>query len=300
MSSLDPLRFGSESPSRLPLTVGSVETDRLQCLQRLDAADGSAKFIWQCSDGNRVESVHVKIGSADTICVSSQAGCALQCGFCATGLDGIKRNLTPGEITAQIEGIVIDRNIQGAFQVSFMGMGEPLLNLEGVLASMAHIRSAFRDRVSFFLSTVGIVPMLEQLKIVAPDIDLQISLHAPNDELRSSLMPVNRKYPIALVLRAADDFAAATGRPFYINYIVFRGLNDHAEHAEQLANLAQRLFCWVKITDYNAVEGIPLAPAQEDRMQYFCAVLAKHGVRHYRFTSQGRDVGAACGHLRPR
>jgi 23S rRNA (adenine2503-C2)-methyltransferase len=276
------------------------EFDLLPIVDRLASPDGTVKYVWKLADENTVESVFLPFEYFDSFCISSQAGCHLRCGFCATGLGGLIRNLDPKEIVAQVSSGLEDLGHpeqSRAINVSFMGMGEPLLNLDAVLASVEQMRAELGE-FQFTVSTVGIVPKIEELAERDPRVFLQLSLHAPNDELRTKLLPINSKYNIAQILAAGQAHAKKVERYFVVNYVLFGGVNDSDECANQLVALLKGFDCYLKISRYNPVEGFDLVPSSEERSAEFAALCEKGGLNVLEFQSKGVGVAAGCGQLR--
>lgn len=271
----------------------------LNMLKQLPSNDGtSIKFVWELEDKNVIESVYIKFNKYDSICVSSQVGCNLSCKFCATGLDGLIRDLKSSEIIDQVESIFnIIGKPQKDFKISFMGMGEPLLNLEAVLEATEYLKSKYID-IRFSLSTAGIAPKIYELAKKNLDIQLQISLHAPNDLLRKEIMPITKKYPIKEVLEAATHYALTSGKIVRVNYLLLNGINDSDLHAEELVNLLRDLPVYLKISKFNPVSGIDKTPTKDNQIKAFENKCSKLNIRVYRFASMGVDVEGGCGQLR--
>lgn len=265
---------------------------------RLASNDGTIKYVWRLGDNNTIESVYLRFPKHDSLCISSQAGCNLRCAFCATGLDGLVRNLTSDEIVAQVESLFEDQGPPGrAFEVSFMGMGEPLLNMESVIGAIETLRSHYPNML-FSLSTVGLVPQIYALSTRDLKIQLQISLHAPDDKLRSQIMPINTKYPIAEVLEAAKHYASVTHTNFYVNYLLLDGVNDSDECAHALVALLTGLPAYTRVAMYNSITEIDLQPASQARHEAFGRICAEGGLNMYQFNSLGVDIASGCGQLR--
>ena len=279
-----------------------AEATRLDHLKILEVNDDgeTKKILWRLTDGQLVESV--LIGEKDhlTLCLSSQVGCALGCRFCRTGTLGFKRNLSSGEILGQILGA---RNLVGEGQaltnLVFMGMGEPLLNRENVVRSLSIICDS--DMMAFgkrhiSLSTVGIVPEISALA-EGPEVGLTISLSAPNDELRSQLMPVNKKYPLAHLKEALAAWPLAGGRRITIAYVLLSGVNDSPKQALELSRFLTGLKAKVNLIPFNPWPGAPYTAPTLGAVNHFKDILTdkKHTVI-VRW-SKGGKVSAACGQL---
>jgi len=278
---------------------------------RQTAADGTSKLLLRLGDGRTVESVLMPDYRPDRAagCVSTQVGCAMACDFCATTKSGFERNLSAGEIVEQFlalrrEADATGRRLQ---TLVFMGMGEPMLNLDAVLAAVRRIADNRLGGLGWrqiTVSTVGIVDGIHRLSDSGLNVNLAVSLHAPNDELRSRLLPMGRRHAIAEVLAAADRFQATRGRPVTIQYCLLAGVNDQAEHAGQLANLLASRRMHVNLLRYNptglSLRGVDYRRSPEPVAEAFAATLRDRGVvTHFR-RSRGPDIDAACGQLRRR
>lgn len=286
--------------------IGGLTLTRLQT-----ASDETAKALFTLPGGRRVETVLIpdldREGSAHrlTACVSSQVGCALACGFCATGMMGFKQNLTPGEIFDQaffMNRLALERYGRPLTNVVFMGMGEPLLNYDQVLLSVEALTHADGMRLAprrITLSTVGLARRIKQLADEDLGIHLAISLHAPTDEKRSSIMPVNRAAATDLTaLRdAVQYFTGATGRRVTYEYCMFHGFNDSEEDAKHLADIVEWAPSKVNLIMYNPVEGLAFRRTPVDLLNAFIRTLLRRGVTVTVRRSRGQDIDAACGQL---
>jgi 23S rRNA (adenine2503-C2)-methyltransferase len=264
--------------------------------------DGTVKIRFDTRDGFPVEAVAMRHKNRRTVCVSSQSGCPLACTFCATGTMGLGRNLTAGEILEQ--ALVLARLLRGeagerVANVVMMGMGEPFLNYDAVLAACR----ALNDRDGFALaarsiaiSTAGWVPGIDRLAREPLQVKLALSLHAPTDELRTTLMPVTRRYPIADVLAACRRYRDATGRRVFVEYLLLDGVNDSDRVAEQLAALLAPDGFHVNLIAYNPT-GAGFRGSPPERVAAFAAVLARRGLSASYRRSHGADIDAACGQL---
>jgi len=239
-------------------------------------------------------------GFRNTICVSSQVGCPLGCVFCATGQMGFIRNLTAGEIVNQVLfwARYLKKKSERVNNVVFMGMGEPFLNYDNVLEAIKILNDDNLLGIGarhISISTVGVIEGIERMAEDMPQINLAISLHAPNDELRQKLMPINKKYPLAAVIKAAKDYVAKTNRKLMFEYIMIKGINDSEEQARQLVNLMDDRLFFINLIAYNPT-GI-FEPSLPMQIKKFKDVLEKSGIQalqRYRF---GQDVKGACGQL---
>lgn len=275
------------------------------------AADGTTKLLLRLGDGRTVESVLMPDFREDRAagCISSQVGCAMGCDFCATTKTGFERNLTAGEIVEQFlalrrEAHAVGRRLQ---TIVFMGMGEPLLNLDAVLAAVRRLADNSLGALGWrqiTVSTVGIVPGIDALTATGLKIHLAVSLHAPDDATRARLLPMGRRFPIADILAAADRFQASRGRPVTIQYCLLAGVNDSLEHARLLAELIGSRRMHINLLRYNptglSLRGIAYEPSSDETAEAFAEVLrARKLVAHFR-RSRGKDIDAACGQLRRR
>jgi 23S rRNA (adenine2503-C2)-methyltransferase len=266
------------------------------------SADGTVKHLWLLRDGEQVESVLIPAADRVTLCLSSQAGCALGCTFCATGDFGFRRQLTTAEITAQYrDSELVARRIFGRRigNVVYMGMGEPMANLDAVLGSLTALHSAFglgARRIT--VSTVGLIPGIRALAERPEPFRLAVSLHAPEHELRLRLVPVERRYPLPDLFRALRDYQAAKGRRITFEYTLIRDVNDAPELARQLVDLVEGLDVFVNLIPYNPIPGRDWLPSPAARIAAFVQVLDAHGVSAAVRQPRGRDIAAACGQLR--
>jgi 23S rRNA (adenine2503-C2)-methyltransferase len=272
----------------------------LDVLDVLDSRDGARKYLLQLDDNERVEAVFLRLEDRDkdSICISSQVGCALKCAFCRTGLVGLRRQLDATEIVDQVKTVLLSENFvqSRTFDVSFMGMGEPLENLEEVLAAKEILASTY-PAFRFCISTVGVVPGINRLAREAPDVILQVSLHAPTDDLRRRLMPITRKYPLSEVMVAAEEHAKTTGRIVVLNYCLIKDVNDSPQHASELVDLCIGRPFKVQVVRYNFDEAIPLEPPSDEAVRAFIAVLQRAGLPLKTSAQLGSLGGAGCGQL---
>ncbi len=274
------------------------------------ADDGDTrKVLWRLPDGNVLESVLMLYPDRATVCISTQSGCAMGCTFCATGRMGLLRNLTPGEIVEQV--LYFARGLRhNSFDVAtphdhitnlvFMGMGEPFANYDRWWAAVERLHDPQGFNLgarNMTVSTVGLVPGIRRLADESLPINLAISLHAPNDELRSSMMPVNRKYPIAELMAATREYIAKTNRRVSFEYVLLQHQNDSPELAEQLADLIQGMLCHVNLIPWNPVPGAPLQRSHRGRIKAFQEVLLRRGIPCTVRVERGVAIAAACGQL---
>ncbi len=280
-----------------------AELDRELPLPRLQpdviqqSADGTRKYLWRLDDGEAIESVLIPSGGRRTLCVSSQAGCALRCAFCATGRMGYRRNLSVFEIAGQVREIVLRTPEDKPTNVVFMGMGEPLLNWSAVDSAL----SILNDPEGFGIgarhitvSTVGILPGMEQLARRPEQFRLAISLHAPTATQRLGIMPIEKKYGLEEVLRAAEAFR----KRVTFEYVMIGGVNDSDADADQLVKLARRLGALVNILPLHPGGAPDLTPTDAARIRRFADRLRNQGVEATVRRSRGLDINAACGQLK--
>ena len=282
-------------------------------------ADGglTAKAVHELADGQRIESVLMRsprrgrTGYRTTICISSQAGCAVGCPFCATGQAGFGRQLTPGEIVDQVlywhraPWLALGDDWRpgartGHYNIVFMGMGEPLNNASRVFAAVRLLNDPARLGIGarhITVSTSGVVPGIDRMIEELPQVNLAISLHAPDDALRDELVPINRKWPIAEVLAAGRRFAAATGRRVSLEYVLINELNDATRLAERLAGLAAGWLCHVNLIPLNPTPGSRWSGTPPAGIAAFSAVLRGAGIPVTVRDTRGREIDAACGQL---
>jgi 23S rRNA (adenine2503-C2)-methyltransferase len=267
------------------------------------------KTLWRAADGSFVESVLMRYPGRVTMCVSSQAGCGMACPFCATGQAGLTRNLSTGEIVSQVfngaRALARSEVAGGPGRVSnvvFMGMGEPLANYAAVLRAVRRLSDQVPDGLgisqrAITVSTVGLVPAIRRLAAEELSCRLAVSLHAPDDELRDSLVPVNQRWKVAEVLDAAWEYAAATGRRVSIEYAMIRGINDHRWRAEALARLLSGRLAHVNLIPLNPTPGSKWTASDPDVAAAFEQCLADRGIPVTVRDTRGREIDGACGQL---
>jgi 23S rRNA (adenine2503-C2)-methyltransferase len=270
------------------------------------SADGTRKWLLRLDDGNCVETVFIPERTRGTLCVSSQVGCALNCSFCSTGKQGFSRNLRIDEIIAQVWIAVhhVSKHIEffssRVTNVVMMGMGEPLLNFEAVVPAMNLMMDDFaygfsKRRVT--LSTSGIVPMLKKLSQVS-DVALAISLHAPNDELRNELVPINKKYPLRELLEVCRHyFGQDSRRRITMEYVLLDGINDQLHHAQQLIQILQGIPVKVNLIPFNPFPLTTYRRSPQYQIERFRDYLLKAGLNTIVRKTRGEDIDAACGQL---
>ena len=331
---------GSSDPSSV--AAHAVHTNKLASATGYDQeqaaksglrrVDTTQKFLWRLRDHSLIESVLIPANPAlygdasdrHTLCVSTQVGCAYGCKFCASGLDGWKRNLTPDEIVEQI--LAVERwnenqskvqsrepgkDVPGSRPSSFdsrlinnvvvMGMGEPLANYDNLLTALRILNAPWGGGIGarkITISTSGLAPQIRKLAAEPLQFRLAISLHGATDEVRNKIMPVNRKFPLKELIAACEQYQAQKGRMLTFEYILIAGVNDSIEQAKHLAALAKRLFAKVNLIPYNQVEGLKWERPAEDACEAFLAALEKQKVTATLRREKGHDIDAACGQLR--
>ena len=275
----------------------SFELPSLEIATEQLSADGTRKFLFRLHDGEAIETVSIPDGNRVTLCISSQAGCALQCAFCATGKMGFTRNLEPYEIACQVrELLMLDPPI-GVTNIVFMGMGEPLMNWRAVSPALTILNSPTGLGIGarhITVSTVGVLPGIMALAQRPEQFRLAISIHAPSDELRRGLMPINTKYPLAEVIEAAKSF----DRRVTFEYVMLGGVNDSAENAVALAKLAHECKAFVNLIPLHPGGAGDFTPTTSDSIRRFAASLRRTGLSVAIRKSRGKDIAAACGQLR--
>ena len=266
--------------------------------------DGTRKRLVRLAEGQEIETVAIPATSPEgakrlSVCVSTQAGCAMACTFCATGRMGLARNLTVGEVVDQVYGFGREDQAARPTHVVFMGMGEPLANYAttvGAVRRLADPDGMALSQRRITVSTSGLVPQIRRLAGEGLEITLAISLHAPTDALRESLMPINARFPLDELIPAASDYAQQTGRRVSYEYVLLRGVNDALAHAEQLARLLPRRLSHVNLIPYNATDA-EYQPTPPELARAFRDRLAERGLSATIRASRGRDIAAACGQL---
>jgi len=305
----------------------------LELVRKQGARDTTQKFLWRLADHSLIESVLIpanpslygEASDRHTLCVSTQVGCAYGCKFCASGLDGWKRNLLPHEIVEQVMGVErfcasenqtpaddsrlpAPRNPGNAFpndrvvdNVVIMGMGEPLANYDNLLKALRLLNAPWGGRIGarkITVSTSGLAPQIRKLADEPEQFSLAVSLHGATDEVREKIMPVNRKYPLKELTAALDYYQSRRGRMITFEYILIAGVNDGVEQTRPLAALAKQLNAKVNLIPYNKVEDLPWSRPDEAICEQFLASLKEHKVVATLRREKGHDIDAACGQLR--
>lgn len=297
----------------------------LGLVRKQGSQDSTQKFLWRLKDGALIESVLIPANPAlygegadrHTLCVSTQVGCAYGCRFCASGLDGWKRNLTPWEIIGQIIGVecwhaqqphtpeesVSDKATSQRLvnNLVIMGMGEPMANYDNLMVALRSLNAPWGGGIGarkITISTSGLAPKIRQLADEPEQFRLAISLHGATDVVRNQIMPINRKYPLAELTQACSHYLEKKGKMITLEYILIAGVNEALAEVKPLADLALRLHAKVNLIPYNTVEGLPWKRPEESRCQRFAEALTRSGVTCTLRLEKGHDIDAACGQLR--
>ena len=262
--------------------------------------DGTIKYLWQLSDGNCVETVLMRYHYGNTVCISTEVGCRMGCAFCASTLGGLVRRLEPYEMLNQVLFTQIDSGLPVS-HIVLMGIGEPLDNFDNVLRFLELVNSPDGMNISMrhiSLSTCGLVPKIDELAQRKLQISLAISLHGPNDEIRSRIMPVNKAYPIEELLAACRRYYDATSRRIHFEYAMINGVNDSVENAKELLRRLKGLPAHINLIPLNHVEESPLKPSSRNAVLNFQQTLESGGVTATVRRTLGGDIDASCGQLR--
>ncbi len=301
----------SDIPSDQRQAIADALTPQLMELVTTRTTDGgmTRKDLWKLHDGTLVESVLMRYSDRVTVCISSQAGCGMNCPFCATGQGGLKRNLTAAEITDQIVAAAracANGELPGGptrlSNIVFMGMGEPLANYNAVVRTLHNIVDANPDGLgisarSVTVSTVGLVNGVEKLMEEGINCTLAISLHTPDDELRDSLVPINNRFPVREILAAADAYEKKTGRRYSIEYALIRDINDQAWRADLLGRMLKNRAAHVNLIPLNPTPGSKWTASRREDEAEFVRVLESYGVPVTVRDTRGREIDGACGQL---
>ncbi|MFS0727766.1 23S rRNA (adenine(2503)-C(2))-methyltransferase RlmN [Paenibacillus sp. 1P07SE] len=297
-----------EEMSNLPLPLrGKLEEQfafvTLDEITRFESKDGTVKFLFGLHDNHAIETVIMRHNYGNSICVTTQVGCRIGCTFCASTLGGLKRNLTAGEIVAQVVTAqqMLDETDERVSSIVIMGSGEPFENYEATmtfLRLMIHEKGLNIGQRHITVSTSGIVPSMYKFAEENTQINLAISIHAPNDALRSKLMPVNRRFPFADVMEACRYYVAKTGRRITFEYALIGGVNDQPEHAEELGEVLQGLLCHVNLIPVNHVPERKYVRTPREDIFEFQRILERKNINVTIRREQGHDIAAACGQLR--
>jgi 23S rRNA (adenine2503-C2)-methyltransferase len=265
--------------------------------QTADAGE-TTKWLWALADGSRVETVLMAYPDRVTVCVSTQAGCAMACQFCATGQAGFRRHLTSGEIVEQVAAAIREARPRRLSNVVFMGMGEPLANYDRVWAAVVRLHGEMGLSARHLtLSTVGLVPGIRRLAAETLPVNLAVSLHAANDVLRDELVPINRRYPLALLSEACREYVERSGRRLSIEWALIDQVNDTARDAAELAAFCRPLRAHVNLIPLNPTPGYAVVGSSPERVRDFRDELTSLGVNATIRVTRGVEIDAACGQL---
>ncbi|OEG63141.1 23S rRNA m(2)A-2503 methyltransferase [Halanaerobium congolense] len=286
----------------------NYELSDLKEINRSTAVDGTVKYLWELNDGENIEGVYLpfpKSGRHST-CISTQVGCGLGCSFCATGIDGLQRNLTTGEIVDQV--IKVQKDISGSnfaeprlSNVVFMGMGEPLANFDNLMKAVEIINADQGLNIGMrkmTISTAGLVPEIKKLARTNDQIGLAVSLHAPNDRLRNKIMPINKKYNLNQLLAAVIKYIEKTGRRVTFEYVLMDSVNDSPELSVQLAELLRGINCHVNLIPANPVPELGIERPVQKVIDSFYETLDRNGIQVTLRKEMGTQIDAACGQLK--
>ena len=284
------------------------EFGKIEIVRVLGSRDTTRKFLFRLNDGNLIESVLIPASPAlygsrsdrRTICVSTQVGCAYGCKFCASGLDGFSRNLKTNEIVDQI--IAVERESgEKIDNIVFMGMGEPLANLDNLMRAIPIINAPWGLGIGarrITVSTSGLAPQIKKLADEPLQIRLAISLHGATDEVRSQIMPINRRYNLEALLAACDYYASKKKQRLTFEYILIANVNDSPDQAKRLGQIARRLGAKVNLIPYNTVHGLPWSRPSSEQQEQFLSIVRGSAVSVTLRREKGHDIDAACGQLR--
>lgn len=275
----------------------------LQEITRQVSSDGTVKFLFSLHDGHAIETVIMRHNYGNSVCVTTQVGCRMGCTFCASTLTGVKRNLEPGEIVAQVMAAqkALDEEEERVSHIVVMGIGEPFENYESLMAFLHIVNEEKGLKIGqrhITVSTSGVVPQIYRFADENTQINLAISLHAPNDRLRSRLMPVNRRYPLAELMEAIRYYIGTTGRRITFEYGLFGKVNDQPAHARELIELVKGLKCHINLIPVNYVPERDFIRSSKNDIAQFKRILEQEGLNVTIRREQGSDIAAACGQLR--
>lgn len=277
--------------------------DVLKLIERQISKDGTEKYLFELNDGSLIESVLMVFDYGFSACLSSQVGCNMGCSFCASGLLKKQRDLSCGEIVAQVIEIqrLLDEKNERLGNIVVMGTGEPFDNYDNVMNALSIINHPFGLQIGarhISVSTCGIVPGIEKFSNDEHQYNLAISLHAPNDELRSQLMPINKAYPLDVLMKSLKDYASNNNRRLTFEYLLLKDINDKEIHAKQIKELLSGLNAYINLIPYNEVSEKDFETSSEENALRFYDLLKKNNVAVTLRTKKGDDIDAACGQLR--
>ena len=291
-------------PAALRVQLAETLPSALEMVTESATADGdTVKWLWKLADGASVETVLMHYPERSTVCVSTQAGCAMACGFCATGQGGFERNLTVGEIVEQVVRAARRANEgptpRRVSNIVFMGMGEPMANYDRMIGAVHRIHSDIGISARHLtISTVGIIPGIRKLTDEPLPVNLAVSLHAANDELRDELVPINRRYPLADLYDACEEYLKVKNRRLSFEWAMIADVNDRPSDARELAAATKRLRAHVNLIPLNDTPGWPTTGSSPAKVQQFANELLELGVNVTVRANRGNDINAACGQLR--
>lgn len=289
----------TEFPKELRAKLNEIAyISNIKIIKKLISIDGTTKFLFGLEDGLSIESVLIPDDERLTLCVSSQVGCAVGCKFCLTGKGGFKRNLEAHEIIDQV--IAVNRYLKDKkiTNIVFMGMGEPLLNLDNVIEALWRITELIGiSKRKITVSTSGIVPNILLFQKKAPEVNLAISLNAPSDEIRNKIMPINKKYPIDTLINACKKYPLSPGRKLTFEYVMIDGINDSLKDAKELVRILKGIRCNLNLIPYNPFPGNTFKRPSNEKILAFQKMLFHKNRRAIIRESRGQDILAACGQL---
>lgn len=276
------------------ISHSSIEKKLISCY------DSTVKYLFSFDDGECVEAVLMSYRHGFSACISTQAGCKMGCTFCATGRGGFRRNLTAGEMISQLQAMEADRNVRIS-NIVLMGMGEPLDNYDNVVSFLSLVSSSDGMNIGMrhiTLSTCGLADKIERLASLKLQLTLSVSLHAPNDEIRNKTMPVNRRFPVDMLLKQCRAYAEKTGRRVSFEYAMISGLNDSKECACELAAKLRGMLCHVNLIPVNEVKETRYRKSSKQSLREFSDYLNSHSIPTTIRRTLGSDINASCGQLR--
>jgi 23S rRNA (adenine2503-C2)-methyltransferase len=291
--------FSSLSKDLRDKLAARFSITRLELEARMESRDGTAKFLFKLADGQCIETVLIPSGKRKTLCLSTQVGCKFGCAFCASGLHGFKRNLTPSEITGQALYAAKTAGAEVTNYV-FMGMGEPLDNFDNLAKAIRIMNAPEGLGIAarrMTVSTAGHIPGIGRLKGLDLQVNLSVSLHAVTDRVRDRLMPINKNYPLEKLIVACEDYVRSGGRMITLEYILVKGVNDGLNDADGLAGIARRLRAKVNLIAYSPVAGLLFESPSDGDIGRFKRWLDERKVSVTMRVSKGKDIFAACGQL---
>ena len=297
----DPMEI-STLPKRLRTRLAEVAPTALTTAAETSSADGmTVKWLWSLPDGAAIETVLMHYPERSTVCISTQAGCAMACGFCATGQGGFERNLSTGEIVEQVVRAARRARDDGrrVSNIVLMGMGEPMANYDRTIESVHRIHDAIGISARHItVSTVGIVPGIRRLADEPLPVNLAVSLHAADDDLRDELVPINRRYPIDELVASIEHYQQSHNRRVSFEWALIEGVNDRDVDARRLSEIARRVRAHVNLIPLNRTAGWPTRGSTPERVEEFRDLLVGSGVNATVRSNRGTDIDAACGQLR--